>query len=391
MTDRSESESTSAALTKLPLSASAEAALNRDLSRRKSLASAALSIKGGWDKRKEAVITAIETLKAQEQKAYKSMSSIAKSAAAAQAHVDDEAKMLRKAEASLATLEALHAQLHQRKAEILDERVRMLHEDERLRKALASNMRERVAAFEVGGSDAGAAQPSSVATYVGTLSSPAADAPSVAASSTASEQDGAAAEPEAGAEPVPEADPEADPDPYAESQRLRQKLLRLADTFDADEAAFKHTAAEGAARRAALGVDLAAVNEAVSALEAHSDTLRAEQQRLVDSEVIVNEQIAGFTAKFRDFTSNSKAASEGFGERVQALGAAQQTARQAAAIVKQLKDLKAEHAKELKVRKGLEALKLEALAKAEEKRQRMQALCDSLRDQAEVAPEFWKP
>ena len=126
-------------------------------------------------------------------------------------------------------------------------------------------------------------------------------------------------------------------------------------------------------------------------VEAYAAAAVSEQQRLIDSEVVVNEQIAGFTAKFRDFTSNSKAASEGFGERVQALGVAQQIARQAAAIVKQLKDLKAEHSKELKVRKGLEALKLEALAKAEEKTQRMQALCDSLRDQAEVAPEFWKP
>ncbi len=37
-----------------------------------------------------------------------------------------------------------------------------------------------------------------------------------------------------------------------------------------------------------------------------------------------------------------------------------------------------------------QALKKEALAQAQQKTARMRALCDSLRDQAEVEPRFWE-
>ncbi len=383
---------------KTPLSSSAEAALNRDLSRRKALASAAASTKGGWDKRRIALLKAIETLKAQELKANRSMSTIATSAATAQSLADEAAEALRKSEASLATLEGLQTQLHTRKAAILEDRARLLKEDEAQRKALADSMRERVDAIEAARD---------------CLASGAAELPKEA--TAGAEELSTDLEP-GSADPAADhaADP-ADPDPYREQVRLRQKLLQLADAFDASEAAFKSSAAESAARRAALQVDVDAANEAVVAMEAHGAARADEGQRLIDSEATVNAAIAEFTSKFKDFNQSSKVgsapsfsstppsytapsfrarlprsnarvarfdarlprsdarsestppdslesspllprqfSSELFTEKVQALEAAQQTKQQAAVTVKHLKELRAEHTKELKALKELE-------------------------------------
>ena len=46
--------------------------------------------------------------------------------------------------------------------------------------------------------------------------------------------------------------------------------------------------------------------------------------------------------------------------------------------------------KELKALKELEALKQSELAKAAEKTEKMRQLCESLRDQVEIEPQYWE-
>ena len=357
----------SASAHKSPLSSSAEAALNRDLSRRKALASAAVTTKGGWEKKRTAIIKAIETLKAQEAKAYRSMSTIQTSSAAAQARADDEAAALSKSEASLATLENLHSKLHQRKAAILEERTTFLQDDEQQRSALSVTLHERLNALNT--------TRSAVAARNGMKP-------------TGGSSSGGDTNADGGAEPLPEA-AAAEPDPYVEHHRLRMDLLHMADAFDASEVAFTEQAKEGAARRAALGIDVALANEAIVAAEAHAAELGVEGKRLLESETQLSEAMGGFSAKFKAFNETSKNASESFSTRVQALTTANQSVRLAEMEVKHLKLVRVEHAKETKVLKDLEALKAAELARAAEKTAKMKALCDGLRDQAEIAPEFW--
>jgi len=340
---------------KTPLSASAEASLNRDLSRRKALASAAASTKGGWEKRRAAMLKAIDTLKAQEKSATRSITSIVSGTAALRTRAEEEAEALSKAEASLATLENLQAQLHKRKAAILEERARVLQEDEEKRSALSDNLKERMAALD-----------GSRLSFTPTTTTSTAEPPAAGDSAQAAA------------------------DPYVENRRLRMCLVELADAFDADDKAFKLAMVEGAARRAALETDLEIVQNQIPAAEAFGTKRAAESQLLAESEKRLQKAIGAFTEKFVTFNDGSRNMKEEFQQRVQALTEANRSVREAEMDVRQMKLIRAEHTKELKSLKEIASLKKDELVKASEKTARMQALCDSLRDQIDIAPEYWQ-
>ena len=132
----------------VPLSARAEATLNRDRSRRRANISAAGQTKGGWDKRRAALQQQLDLLTKQAEKADRAVTENANSLASVRSTLAEEEQALSKVQASAAMMDKLHEQLHQRKAEILEQRSAILAEDERLRGELSETLKTRVAAFD---------------------------------------------------------------------------------------------------------------------------------------------------------------------------------------------------------------------------------------------------
>lgn len=255
------------------------------------------------------MVKALETLKAQESKLNKDLQQCKTAQATSEAKTEDEADQLQKAEAKLAMFERLHSQLHERKAQILEERAKIFKDDEEQRTALSAQLKERIAAFD---------------TQRLVQAVPASGDADTAA-------DGAA---EAVAL-----------DPYKEQVRLRTELLQLADGFERDEAVAKRALEDGAAQRHALEVELAAVLAEMETSDARIKELNEQSVASMEAEKAHQEEINGFTRKFASFNELSHTASADFAARASALSEAAQSARQADIALRHTKLIRAEHAK----------------------------------------------
>jgi hypothetical protein len=293
-----------------------------------------MQTKGGWEKRRAACDQCGDAFAKLADKAEQTVSGGAASIAAAQAKQAEEEEALKKAQASAAMMDKLLAQLHQRKADLLQERAAIFADDETQRGALSEQLKSRL--------------------------------------------DGARGAPTGGGG--------GEESPFEEHARLRAELLHLAEEFDASEASHKALLAESAASAAAMEAELERVQGEVAASEAEGARLRAHMDAICEGEDATAAALKEFTARFGSFNESSRASSGQFSERAQAFNAATERARAAELEVRKLKLVKAGQTKELKALKERAAAKEAELERAQEKTAKMRSLCDTLREEIELKP-----
>lgn len=310
-------------MTTPPLTAKAEARLNKEISRRKATVSQAAATKKAAD-RQAALLKQEEALLQAAEKAERAVEEQAASAAASRTQAEAAAAELAKADASVVTMRKLLTQLEERKSVILDEHTAMLKEDERERALLSQRLQDHVISTKI--------------------------------------------------------DDEDDPhNPYTVNCRLRDELRALADSYDAKEKAHAAMLRTAAARAGALEgalSDAEAELQATAAAEAAAD---ASCKSHAEDEIKLREACGAYSAKFQGFNSTAENSTALFGEKAALLGAASHRRRDALLDVRDLKTLRTLRKRELASLTESEVVPRETLLRQKEAALRkMEALRDTL-------------